>query len=448
MWLPTEQKPVAAAPAGSVTAAEPVRVAYLMSRFPKLTETFILYEMVALEQQGVAVEIYPLLREPTDVVHPEAVPLVARAHFHPFISRAVLRAHWHFLRRRPGAYLGALGALLQGTWRSRRYFTRAVALFPKAVYFAYQMAASGVQHVHAHFASHPAAAALVIRRLTGIPYSFTAHGSDIHRDKTMLCQKVAEADFVVPISDYNRQVILEACRGEHAEKLVVIHCGVDTGLIQPQESGVESGDRPFSLLCIGTLHEVKGQKILLEAGRLLKERNVDFTCGFVGDGPDEDALVAQAQAAGLAEIVHFHGRLTRPEVIERLRLADVVVAPSVPSRDGRREGIPVALIEAMSSGRTVVASRLSGIPELVKDMQSGLLVPPGDAVALADALECLYREPALRRRLAQAGRKRVEAGFDLHGNAAKLAQYFRAGVGERPADLSVKPGAGLHQDSA
>jgi colanic acid/amylovoran biosynthesis glycosyltransferase len=404
------------------------RVAYVMSRFPKLTETFILYEILAVEQQGVRVEIYPLLRERTDVMHPEAVPLVARAHFHPFFSWPLILSHLHFLRRRPRAYLGALAALLRGTWRSPRYLTRALALFPKAVYFARQMAADGIQHVHAHFASHPAATAFVIRRLTGIPYSFTAHGSDIHRDQTMLRQKVAEAAFVVPISEYNRQVILEACRGEYSEKLVVIHCGVDTRLFQPQDERFSANGRPgrpFSLLCIGTLHEVKGQKVLIEACRLLKERQVIFTCHFAGEGPDRDSLAVQASAAGLDDAVHFHGRLTRPEVMAILRTAGVVVAPSVPSRDGRREGIPVALIEAMAAGRPVVASRLSGIPELVTDMQSGLLAPPGDAAALADALECLYREPDLCRRLAEAGRKKVSVQFDLHQNAAVLAAYFK-----------------------
>jgi colanic acid/amylovoran biosynthesis glycosyltransferase len=411
------------------------KVAYVMSRFPKLTETFVLYEILAVEQQGVTVEIYPLLREKSKVMHPEAAALVARAHFHPFLSLDLIRAHLHFLGRRPRAYLGALAALLQGTWRSPRYFTRALALFPKAVHFAYEMAASEVQHVHAHFASHPTATAFVIQRLTGIPYSFTAHGSDIHRDQTMLRQKVAEAAFVVPISEYNRQVILKACGSEYGQKLTVIHCGVDTGLFQSQlaprpeavpvaGNGAASGT-PLSLLCIGTLHEVKGQAILIEACRLLKERQVSFACHFAGDGPDRAVLMAQARRAGLEDVVHFHGHLTRPQVMELLRTAQVVVAPSVPSRDGRREGIPVALIEAMASGRPVVASQLSGIPELVQDRRNGLLTPPGDAAALADALEYLGREPELRRRLGQAGREKVMGEFDLHENAAVLARRFR-----------------------
>jgi hypothetical protein len=133
--------------------------------------------MLAMERLGVKVEVYPLLRERATVMHAEAAALVDRAHFQPFLSWAVLRAQGYFLLKRPAAYLAALGALLRGTWGSLRFFAGALAIFPKTVYFARRMAADGVTHVHAHFANHPAAAAFVIRRLVGIPYSFTAHGS-------------------------------------------------------------------------------------------------------------------------------------------------------------------------------------------------------------------------------------------------------------------------------
>jgi glycosyltransferase involved in cell wall biosynthesis len=411
-----------------------LKVAYIMSRFPKLTETFILYEMLAMEEQGVQVEIYPLLRERAQIMHPEARAFVERAHFQPFISLPILRAHLHFWRRTPRAYLSTLWALLRGTWGSFRFFAGGLGIFPKVVYFAYLMATEGVTHVHAHFASHPAAAAFIIRRLVGIPYSFTAHGSDIHRDRHMLREKVSEAAFVVPISSFNRQVILEACGGAAAEKLVsnkliVIHCGVDTRLFHPRpvhplDNGSKLPAVPFSLLCIGTLHEVKGQTHLIEACRLLRERGVELTCHFVGDGPDKTALVEQATAAGLAPFVHFYGQQTRDEVARLLQATQVVVAPSVPSRDGRREGIPVVLMEAMASAVPVVSSRLSGIPELVEDGQDGLLTPPGDTAALADVLEQLYRDPGLRYRLGQAGREKVKREFDLYRNAAALARHF------------------------
>src|SRR4051794_32216720 len=142
-----------------------LKVAYIMSRFPKLTETFVLYEMLALEQQGVRVELYPLLRERTTVMHPEAAAMVERAHFQPFLSWPILRAQMRFLRRKPRAYLGALWALVRGTWGSLNFLVGALGIFPKTVYFAGLMEADGVQHVHAHFASHPAAAGFIIYRL-------------------------------------------------------------------------------------------------------------------------------------------------------------------------------------------------------------------------------------------------------------------------------------------
>lgn len=414
-------------------AAQRVTVAYIMSRFPKLTETFILFEMLAVMEQGIAVEVYPLMRHKTDVMHPEAAAFVQQAHFVPFLSAAILRANLRYLWRKPRAYLAALRDLLKGTLGSKRYFAGALAFFPKSVYFAQHMEAAGVTHVHAHFASHPAAAAFVIRRLTGIPFSFTAHGSDIHRDRTMLAEKVAEASFVVPISDFNKRVIVDACDGRFGEKMTVIHCGVDTRRFSPH--GVEGNGsqpapvpakRPLHLCCVGTLHEVKGQHVLIEACRNLREKGVDWRCHFVGDGPDREALEQQSLEAGVSEWITFHGRQMRDEVSKLLREADVVVAPSVPSSDGRREGIPVALMEAMATGVPVVASRLSGIPELVEDGVSGLLTPPGDAPALAGALEQLWLDPGLRLRLGKAARDVIVEEFNLHTNAARLAARFTA----------------------
>lgn len=405
------------------------RVAYMMSRFPKITETFILFEMAAVDRLGVQVELYPLLRECTDVMHPEAEPWMERANFTPFISGPIILANLRTLVRKPRRYLRAVWRLMKGTWGSARFFVGALGIFPKSVYFAEKMARTGVTHIHAHFASHPAAAAYVIHLLTDIPYSFTAHGSDLHRDQTMLREKVEEAAFVVPISTYNAEIIREACSRQDADKLVLIHCGIDTQAFQPAgPNGGDPGRRPINIVNIGTIHEVKGQTHLIEACRLLRERGVDFMCHIIGDGPDREKLESQAQEAGLADRVCFHGQRLRGEIIEMLQQADVFVAPSVPSSDGRREGIPVVLMEAMASGAPVVASRLSGIPELVDDGESGLLVPPGDAEAIAAAIERLAADPDLRRRLGDAGRARVLEDFDLVTNATRLVERFHAEV--------------------
>ena len=405
-----------------------VRVAYLMSRFPKLTETFILYEMLAVERRGVTVEVYPLQRERASTMHPEAAAFTARAHFAPFLSLGILRAQARFLVGRPRAYLGALFTWLGATFGSLRYFGGALVFFPKAVWFAERMQAQGVTHVHAHFASHPAAAALVIHRLTGISYSFTAHGSDLHRERRMLQEKVAEAHFVAAISDYNRRVIVAECGERAAAKTIVLHCGVDTDVFRAAPRGIEGcARRRFRILCTGTLHEVKGQTHLVEACRILAERGVDFECAFVGDGPDRERLGEQVVRAGLADRVQFLGRRMRAEVVRLLGEADVLVAPSVASRDGRREGIPVAIMEGAACGIPVVASDLSGIPELIEDGKHGFLVPPGDAPALADALQRLHADPSLRIALGREGRAKVLSEFDLDTNAAALAQRFRGG---------------------
>jgi glycosyltransferase involved in cell wall biosynthesis len=408
-----------------LSAAGAPRVAYVMSRFPKITETFVLYELLALRELGFAVEIFPLLREREKVAHPEAEALVARAHYRPFLSPAIVAANLGFLLRSPRAYLGTLFQALARTLRSPNYLGGVLVFFPKTVLFAREMQRLGVTHVHAHFANHPAMAALIVHRLTGIPFSFTAHGSDLHVDQTALAWKLAEASFGVTVSQYNREFVRERAGSAAADKLRVIHCGVDGG-IHVREREVEGSC--FEILCVAALREVKGHRHLLEACALLQAEGLEFRCHLVGSGPLEGELRAHVQRAGLEARVKLHGPLPRAEVLARMRAAHVLVLPSILDREGRREGIPVTLMEAMSCGLPVVASRISGIPELVEDGRSGILFPPGDSGALADALRRLRASPALRAELGRGARAKVEADFDLRAGARKLAEEIqRAG---------------------
>jgi len=404
------------------------KVAYLMSRFPKLTETFVLYEILAVERHGIDVEICPLRRERTRTMHAEAEALVARARFTPLLfSRQLVAAHAYFLRTNFRRYWLTLWQLLWANLGSRRYFVAAVVFFPKAVLLARMLQQMEVTHVHAHFSSHPAAVAFAIGRLTGISYSFTAHGSDLHCDRHMLREKTAHARFVVAISQYNRRIILAECGDQYADKVQVIHCGVDLQRFASREGPTphERGETPLQIACVGSLHEVKGQTYLIEACRLLRERGVDVLCHIVGDGEDRARLVRQAEREGLADSVRFHGKLPQDKLRALLAGIDVLVTPSVPTRSGRREGLPVVLMEALARGLAVVASDLSGIPELVEDGETGLLAPPRDAAAVADQIERLGRDPELRQRLARAGREKVVREFDLAKNAATLVGHFR-----------------------
>ena len=281
-----------------------------------------------------------------------------------------------------------------------------------------------VTHVHAHFANTPAAAALTIHRLTGLPFSFTAHGSDLHRDQHMLLQKVKEAEFAVCISEFNREWALTKSDWNLGEKVHVVHCGIDTTAFQPTEKPNRPTGESLQIVQVGTLHEVKGQSILLEACRILSDRGVQPECHFIGDGPDREMLEGLSDQLGVRSMVHFHGYCTPLEVRQSLSNADLLVCPSIESSDGRREGIPVVLMEAMASGVPVVASSLSGIPELVDDGVEGLLFRPGDSRELADAVEFIANSPEKSAQFASAGRLKILKEFDQSKNIDQLITLF------------------------
>jgi glycosyltransferase involved in cell wall biosynthesis len=411
-----------------------LKVAYIMSRFPKITETFILYEMLALEDLGVKVELFPLLREYQKVAHSEAQKLIPHAHFHPFLSLKVLWAQWYYIRRKPKTYFGLWGEVLKSTFGSLNFFVGAIGIFPKSVRFAYEMEKLNVSNVHAHFASHPAVAAFIINRLTGIPYSFTAHGSDLHVERRMLDKKVAAASFAVTVSSYNKELMVAECGEKAREKIHVIHCGVDPNLFRLQPK--TSNPNPIQILCVASFEEVKGHKFLVEACRNLTQRGVNFVCHLVGLGPLRRTVEAQIHKAGLTDHFRLHGGLSRPDIIKLHTEADVFVLPSVPTKNGKREGIPIVLMEAMSSGLPVVSSDLSGIPELVENGTCGILLPPRDVQALADALKKLCNDAMLRKKMGRNGRKRILEKFDLSKNAFKLLNLIKISANQANKKLN------------
>jgi glycosyltransferase involved in cell wall biosynthesis len=419
-----EEQQRVAKPAAS-KSLRPLKLAYMMSRFPKISETFILYEILEQQRLGHTVEVYPLLREHQPVTHPEAERLVERAHFHPFISLPIIGANLHFLMRQPVAYLKTLFEVLSGTFGSRNFFFGALAYFPKAVRFAYEMQRQGIEHIHAHFCNHPAVAALIIHRLTGIPFSFTAHGSDLHKDKRMLNKKVAASAFAVTVSNFNKGEMLKTCGERQRDKIHIIRCGIDPEVFLPAEQKM-NGKAVFRIICVGSFEEVKGHKYLVEACKRLRDQGIDFVCDLIGDGPVRGQVAAQIAALGLKDKVIIHGSRKRQEVAAMMRAAAVKVLASVPTAEGKREGIPVVIMEAMASGLPVISSQLSGIPELVDDGRTGILVQPGDSQALARALQKLYEDPELRFRMGRAGREKVLREFNLKSNVVNLANLFSA----------------------
>jgi glycosyltransferase involved in cell wall biosynthesis len=419
-----------------------------MSRFPRLTETFILYEILALRRRGLDVQIYPLLRERKTRIHPDGATTLKKAidlfsgedreilmhadartvlpqvHYSPLFSWRIGRSVGRTLVRRPVSFLAALGAVVVHNLGSPNYLFGGLAIFPKAVYLGAEMRRAGVTHLHAHFANHPTTAAYVIRRLFDIPYSFTGHGADLQVDQHMLEQKVASAAFVRAISEDGRRLISDYATPRSQEKIVVVPCGVDTAMFTGQPRPRES-DRPLRLLCVATLYEVKGHAYLFEAIARLLERGVDVRCLLVGDGPDRQALEARVAELRLSSRIEFLGQRTREEVIGLMHDADLLVVPSIPTSSGRREGLPVVIMEAMSAELPVVASGISGIPELVEDGQTGLLVRPKDADALADAINRLHTDKELRQRIVASALALVRERYDLDVVSAALLELFK-----------------------
>lgn len=397
-------------------------IAYIMSRFPKITETFILNEMVALEESGLQIEVFPLVREKTAVQHRDADRFVSKAHFPIWGSAALWAAQLYWLRRRPSQLFNIWITMLWGNRASLKFLLRTAAAVLAGADFAREIERRQVSHVHAHWATHATTAAMVVHRLTGISFSFTGHAHDIYVNQSTLAKKIAAAAFMVTISDYNKRFVTNAVGPQLGKKIQVIRCGVDTTLFQPQPQ--KADDQPLHILCIGRLEKKKGQTYLIEACHLLQQRGVKFACRLLGGGDDREALASQIKTAQLNDVVELLDHQPRRVVLQMLAWADVVVMPSITLPNGKKEGIPVALMEALAVGLPAVASDLSGIPELIVDGETGLLVPEKDPQALADALLRLDRDPLLRRTLGKQGRTKVISEYDLTKNTARLKECF------------------------
>ncbi len=408
-------------PSDGATASPGRTVAHVMSRFPKISETFILNEILELERLGMRVEVFALLREEAPVSHPEARRIAEHAVYGASVGR-LARAQLHWLRRRPGAYLRTWWRALLGNASSPKFLLRTPMTVASGALFALEAERRGVRHVHAHYATHPALAAWVVGELTGLPYSFTAHAHDIYVERPMLARKLADARFTVAISDYNRR-LLEALYGEN-ERIRVIHCGIEPHFFAPRAQPAPAD--VLRVLCVASLEDYKGHPHLLQACALLRDRGVPFRLVLVGEGEDRHAIERLVADLRLDESVELLGAQPRDRVAELLAEADVFVLPSVVTPSGKKEGIPVVLMEALAMEIPVVATNISGIPELVEHERTGLLVPERDAEALAAALERVHLDREAARAMAAAGRAKVLAEFDLRRNTAALRDLLAA----------------------
>jgi glycosyltransferase involved in cell wall biosynthesis len=410
---------------------ETATVAYLTKRFPRLSETFILDEILGLEDAGIPLRLYSVADPGEDTVQPDvsrvSSPVSYLRHLGPRRRigdlGAAIVSHAGLIISEPRRYVKAIRAVMQGP--DRRTAARHLLLAGR---LAVLVKRDGATHLHAAFAHTPASIARYTHLLTGLPFSFGGHAKDIYRSNQVnLATRAAEARFVLACSSSAEQALAE--RTGPGVNIVLAYHGVDCERFAPA-AVTDPGHDEFRILAVGRLVEKKGYPVLIEAVRRLVAEGRAVSCTIIGSGELHDELAASIDRHGLGHVVSLVGARTHQQIAEAYRHADVFVQASVVLANGDRDGIPNSLLEAMASGVPVVATRVAGIPEIVTDAETGVLVPSGDAVALLGALRSLADEPALRDRLARQGRAHVVEHLDRRSCARRIAPLF-AGTAPR-----------------
>ncbi len=399
-------------------------IAYLTGEYPRATDTFIQREVAALRALGHPVETCSVRRTGTEHLVGEEQKAEAKATFYILAAAkspmVTLAAVFGALLRNPVRFLRAMVLAFRTSPPGLRNRIYQLFYFVEAAVLAAHLRKKGVRHLHNHIAKSSCTVAMLMSELSGIPYSFTLHGPDIFfaPDHWRLDEKVKRAKFVACISHFCRSQAMAFSNPKHWSKLHIIHCGVDPSRYEDGEDPVDT-----NLLFVGRLAPVKGLPILLRALEPLKAKYPKIHLTVIGDGQGRKALEKQTRQAGLSDNVSFVGYKSQSEVAEALAASDLFVLPSF------AEGVPVVLMEAMAARRPVVTTQIAGIPELVTDGASGLLVPPGNPEALTAAIDKILANPARATAMGIAGRAMVESAFDVSKEAARLSKLLDGETG-------------------
>lgn len=412
----------------------PVHVGYVLKVYPRLSETFIVNELLELERQGGRVTVFSLRLPQEGRFHEKLARVAADVVYVPALTTHDLAvfatdnaAELAPARERLGNALWDIMA--SGDVRRVKYFSQAVALHLEAV-------RRGVQHLHAHFATSSTAVASLVSEFSGIPFSFTAHAKDIYldaHDLTLLEDRLRRARFAVTVCDANLRHLRETF-GD-AGRVERIYNGLDIEEFRPP--GEKTPNEVPEILGVGRLVPKKGFDTLLDACAVLARDGFRFRCRIVGDGTERAALEGRIRSLGLAERVQLTGALSNERVHRMISQADVMALPCRVAEDGNRDALPTVLLEALALGTPVVSTPVTGIPEILGG-EAGSLVPPDDPDALAGELRRFLGDPALRVRCGEAGRLRAGRLFDIRRNVARLHDLFRESAAAAAAAVETE----------
>ncbi|NVD08484.1 glycosyltransferase family 4 protein [Vibrio sp. JPW-9-11-11] len=391
-----------------------MRVAYVVKRYPRYSETFIVNEILAHEQAHQELFIYALL-PPQDT------------HFQDIISRV----------RAPVAYLSAKAERASSFWEKQKAVAllypmmwAALSQYPKAsarevlqaLELCEHIRKKRITHLHAHFATTATTVSQIASAITGVPYSFTAHAKDIFHqevDKKLLLKKFDSAQCAITVSDFNVTYLTQQLRVPK-QQLKRIYNGLDL-----DEFAFHSPNLREPVICtVGRLVEKKGISDLIDACALLKERGVVFHCQIIGSGELYQALKQQINSLGMEGQVKMLGSLPQKEVKQYLQQAALFAAPCIVGHDGNRDGLPTVLLEAMAMGTPCISTDVTGIPEVIQHEVTGLMIEQRNPAQLAIAIERLLSDSEFRVSLANNARQKIEQDFDIHLNAARIRQCF------------------------
>ena len=404
-----------------------MNIAYLAPELPSLSATFVYNEILQLEKLGDTVEAFSVRRPEAMAQELELDGLKKRVFvIYEQGKLAVFGSHLYLMAIKPMCYAKSLAWLTKDLARVGLFSRNCFGLLYRFFYaasVARRLIQKRCQHLHSHFAHVPADIAMYASEMAGISFSITAHANDIFERAWLLPEKISRSRFFATISEFNKRFLVNL--GGTESKIYIIRCGIDFDhFVQKHSSG---SSQPIKIGVICRLVEKKGIDTLIRAAAGLKKRELSFELHIAGSGPLESMLRDLTRELGMTEEdVHFLGAMPHNEVSSFIRSLDMFVLPCRQDSNGDMDGIPVALMEAMAIGVPVISTNLSGIPELVVDQETGLLVKPGNEEELVTAMITLINDKNLKSRLITNAINKVKSEFSLLSNTLKLRELIQS----------------------